>query len=328
MDPTSASRARFLPPALIAAVTVAVFLPSWNGEFLLWDDDANFLFNEHYRGFGLENLKWMFTNAFGHYMPLTWLTLALDYVFWGMNPVGYHATNLALHALNAVLFYFVLRVLLRRAVPDLDPTRLAIAAAVGALCFSIHPLRVESVAWITERRDLLSGAFFLSTILAYLRMIEEPEGTTARMKWLALSALLFAAMLLSKTMGFTLPLVLLILDVYPLRRASRASAPGLLKEKLVFFALMVGAFAMISFSAGKAGGMSTREHYPLIQSVARPGYAVSFYLAKTLLPIGLSPIYWYRPELGLPQVLGWLFLLTLSAILLIQRRRAPAALAA
>src|SRR6185503_18744630 len=136
---------------------------------LLWDDDTNFLFNQNYRGLRLENLRWMFTDVFGHYMPLTWLTLGLDYALWGIDPRGYHATNLALHGLNAALCYLLFRALLRRAAPDLDPGRALLAASVGALAFSIHPLRVESVAWITERRDLLSGSFFLLTLLAWLR---------------------------------------------------------------------------------------------------------------------------------------------------------------
>jgi len=318
---------RWLPPLLIAAVTVATFLPSFRGEFLLWDDDTNFLFNQNYRGLRLENLRWMFTDVFGHYMPLTWLTLGLDYVLWGMDPRGYHATNLALHGLNAALCFLVLKSLARRAVPDLSPSRRVAAAAAGALVFSVHPLRVESVAWITERRDVLSGAFFLLTLLAYLRMIDQPERSAGRRMAMALTCLAFAAMLLSKAMAVTLPLVLLLLDAYPLGRLSRASLPALLKEKLPLFALMIAGLAMISFTAGKAGGMSDRDHYPLIQSLARPGFALSFYVGKTLLPIHLSPLYWYRPQLGLVHVAGWLILLALTAAAAVGWRRAPAALA-
>jgi tetratricopeptide (TPR) repeat protein len=319
---------RFLPPLLIAAVTVATFLPSFRGEFLLWDDDINFLSNPNYRGLRLENLRWMFTDYAGHYMPLTWLTLGLDYVLWVMDPRGYHATNLILHGFNAALCYLLLRKLLGRAAPDLEPGRAVLAASVGALLFSIHPLRVESVAWITERRDLLSGAFFLLTILAWLRMTEAPEGSPVRRTWMIVSALLFAAMLLSKTMGLSLPLVLLVLDVYPLRRFSKAAAPRLLLEKIPMFALMVAGLAMIAVSATKAGGMSDRAHYPLIQSLGRPGFALTFYVAKTLLPVGLSPLYWYRPELGVAHVVGWVILLALSAAALLGRRRWPAVLAA
>jgi tetratricopeptide (TPR) repeat protein len=168
--------------------------------------------------------------------------------------------------------------------------------------------------------------FFLLTVLAYLRMTE--HSGRSRIKWLILTNLAFAAMLLSKTMGLTLPFVLLVLDVYPLRRFSRETAAGLLREKIPLFALMFGALALLLNSAGTAGGMSGREHYPLIQSLARPGVALMFYVAKTLLPIGLSPLYWYRPELGLPQVVGWILLLALSAALFLRRHRFPGALAA
>src|SRR5689334_7693713 len=106
---------RRLLPVLIAAATIAAFLPSLGGEFLNWDDDTNFLNNPHYRGLGPDNLKWMFTDYSGHYMPITWLTLGLDYALSGMNPVRYHAADLILHALNAVLCFLVLQALLRRA---------------------------------------------------------------------------------------------------------------------------------------------------------------------------------------------------------------------
>src|SRR5947207_6537956 len=170
MDPLPPRpRRRVLLPLLIAAVTFAAFLPSLQGEFLNWDDDANFLGNLNYRGLGPTNLRWMFTDYYGHYMPLTWLTLGLDYTLWGMNPKGYHATNVLLHGLNAVLFFFLLQALLRRARPDAAAPTISGSATAGALFFSLHPLRVDSVAWITERRDVLSGAFFLMTLLLYVR---------------------------------------------------------------------------------------------------------------------------------------------------------------
>jgi len=151
---------RNLLAALVFLVTFVAFLPALRGEFLNWDDDTNFLDNPHYRGLGPEQLKWMFTDFFGHYMPLTWLTLGLDYVVWGMNPFGYHLTSLLFHAANAVLCFFCLRQLLRKARPDPDAPGIDWAAAGGALFFSVHPLRVESVAWITERRDVTSAFFF------------------------------------------------------------------------------------------------------------------------------------------------------------------------
>src|SRR2546427_5342111 len=110
-------------------------------------------------------------------MPLTWMTVGLDYVVWRMNALGYHLTSLVLHATNALLFYFVVRRMLRLALPWSIERRHALGVCAGftALLFAIHPLRVESVAWATERRDVLSGLFYVSTILTYLRSAERSE---------------------------------------------------------------------------------------------------------------------------------------------------------
>lgn len=320
-------RRRFLLPTVIALLTLAAFLPSLRGEFLNWDDDGNFTGNYHYRGLGLSQLRWMFTDYFGHYMPLTWLTLGLDYTLWGMNPAGYHATNVALHALNAVLLFYLLLALAHRARPDLDGARIALPAALGALFFSLHPLRVESVAWITERRDVLSGAFFLVSALCYVRASEDRPGPSQRGRWLALSAAAFAGLLLSKALGLTLPLVFLVLDVYPLGRFSRATAARLIWEKVPFLLLMLGGLAMVSVASAKADVLASREHYSLFQSIAQPGFRVSFYLGKSIVPVHLSPLYWYRPGAGAPQIIGWGVVLGVTAIATAARRRAPLGLA-
>src|SRR5437016_4869441 len=162
----------WLVPVLIALVTFAAFLPTLNNQFVDWDDQRNFLANPHYRGLAWTHLRWMWTTFhMGHYIPLTWMTLGLDYLLWGMNPVGYHLTNLLLHAANAAVFFFIVRRILTLALPSPSERghALAVSAGFAALVFAIHPLRVESVAWVTERRDVLSGLFYLVTILVYLR---------------------------------------------------------------------------------------------------------------------------------------------------------------
>src|SRR2546426_7189055 len=108
---------RWVVPVLIALVTFAAFLPALQNQ-LVWDDEENLLGNPHYRGLGWPQLRWMWTTHLGHYIPLTWMTLGLDYLLWGMNPLGYHLTNLLLHAANAVVFFFVVRRLLTRALPS------------------------------------------------------------------------------------------------------------------------------------------------------------------------------------------------------------------
>src|SRR6516225_11438699 len=107
-------RSSFVVPAALALTTFIVFLPALKAGFVNWDDDTNFLDNTNYRGLGTTQLRWMFTTfLMGHYIPFTWMTFGLDYVVWGMNPLGYHFTNILLHAANAVLFYFIALRLLR-----------------------------------------------------------------------------------------------------------------------------------------------------------------------------------------------------------------------
>ena len=154
-------------------MTVVAFLPALSNDFVNWDDDRNLIDNPFYRGLGWTQLSWMFSTFHeGHYQPLSWLTFAIDYLIWGMNPVGYHLTNLVLHGANAVFFYFLARRLLYAAVPQarvVDSWRLRVSAGLAALLFAVHPLRVESVAWATERRDMLSALFFFGAIYFYLR---------------------------------------------------------------------------------------------------------------------------------------------------------------
>src|SRR5437867_3913081 len=228
----------WLVPTLIALVTFGAFLPTLHNQFVNWDDPRNFLENPHYRGLGWTQLRWMWTTHLGHYIPLTWMTLGLDYLLWGMNSFGYHLTSLLLHAANAVVFFFVVRRILSLALPSpLERGHaLVVSAAVAALVFSIHPLRVESVAWVTERRDVLSGLFYLLAILVYLRACE--QGARGR-GWYWLSVAVFGCALLSKSMVVNLPVVLLILDVYPLRRLG--ATPFLLSYGLV---LTITAFVL------------------------------------------------------------------------------------
>src|SRR2546430_1064005 len=209
---------RWLVPLLVVLCTLAAFLPTLQNHFVNWDDDKNFLDNHHYRGLTWQQLSWMWTTHLGHYIPLTWMTLGMDYLLWGMNPVGYHLTSLLLHAASAVVFYFVVVRILTLALPRLADRGHALVASAGfaALVSAIHPLRVESVAWVTERRDVLSGLFFLLTIFSYLRAAD--GGGAGRGRWLVASVGFYALALAAKAVVVTLPLLLVVLDVYPLRR--------------------------------------------------------------------------------------------------------------
>src|SRR5437867_6638937 len=332
MGLTSAQRwVRWLAPLLVALFTLAAFLPALQNQFVNWDDKDNFLDNPHYRGLGWTHLRWMWTTHLGHYIPLTWMTLGLDYLLWGMNPVGYHLTNLLLHAANAVVFFFVVRRLLARALPS--PSEhgyaLAVSSGVAALVFAIHPLRVESVAWVTERRDVLSGLFYLVAILLYLRACE--RGARGR-GWYWLSVAVFGCALLSKSMVVNLPVVLLILDVYPLRRLGGAvgwwSAPArrVYVEKIPFVLLAAVASAVALMAQLSHDTMVSVVQLSGLGRLAVSMYGVSFYLWKTVAPVNLSPLYELPPTVNpwaMPFLLSYGLVLAITGIVLAFRRRVP-----
>src|SRR5947199_7495577 len=298
---TSAQRwVRWLAPLLVALFTLAAFLPALQNQFVNWDDKDNFLENPHYRRLGWTHLRWMWTTHLGHYIPLTWMTLGLDYLLWGMHPLGYHLTNLLLHAANAVVFFFVVRRLLTLALPS--PSEhgyaLAVSSGVAALVFAIHPLRVESVAWVTERRDVLSGLFYLLTILLYLRAC---EGGARGRGWYWLSVAVFGCALLSKSMVVNLPVVLLILDVYPLRRLGGAvgwwSEPArrIYVEKIPFVLLAAAASAVAVMAQLSKSAMISVAHLSALGRLAVSAFGFSFYLLKMVVLLNLTPLYILRP---------------------------------
>src|SRR2546425_6548304 len=283
--------------SVVAFLTIVTFLPALQNGFAgNFDDAKNFLANPHYRGLGLTQIEWMFTTThMGQYIPLTWITLGLDYLLWGMNAAGYHLTSLLLHAVTAVLFYLVSLRLIGLAIRRPEEAWVTAAGAtVAALLFAVHPLRVESVAWVTERRDVVSGVFSMLTLLAWLRAVErEPRSR----RWYWVSVALFACALLSKALIVPLPVVLLVLDVYPLRRLGGAQgwwSPGARRgyaEKAPF-AVLAAVAAVIAFIAiVRLGNMSPLERLGLPQRPPGSLFGLAFYLWKTLLPLGLSPLY-------------------------------------
>jgi Flp pilus assembly protein TadD len=337
-DRSSAKFITFLLPLLVFAAAVASFLPALRNEFVNWDDDWMLLENLNYRGFDWTHLRWMFTTFHaGHYQPLSWLTLALDYRFWSMDPTGYHLTNLLIHGANAVCSYFIARHLLRLAVPDHDKGfGYDLAALVAALFFAVHPLRVESVVWATERRDVLSGFFFLLTILFYLNAVIRPKAGDGVL-WLSASLLAYALSLLSKASGMTVPVVLIILDVYPLRRLGSGfkkwfgrETQEVWLEKLPFFLMGIAAGVVALLAQGETEALARLETYGLGQRVAQAVYGLVFYLWKTLWPAALAPLYPIPNQfdpLSWPYLLSGFTVIALTILLFLVRHRWPAALA-
>jgi protein O-mannosyl-transferase len=315
---------------VVAELAIIAFFPALRAGFVSWDDDTYFLGNPYYRGLGPAQLSWMFTVMSGHYMPLTWLSHGLDYVLWGMRPAGYHAVNVLLHALTAAAAYVVaLRVLAAAVAPE-PRAALRVGAAVAALVFALHPLRVESVAWITERRDVLCGLFFVLAILCYLRAVE--PGAQPRGPWYWSAVALAALALLSKAMAVTLPAILVILDVYPLRRLGpgRWNRREVWLEKIPFVALSAAAAVLAIIAQRSVGTLSDLRAVGIVDRVGLACYALVFYAWKTLVPTGLAPLYEapYDYAALRPWFAGSAVVVASAATLALLRRRWPGVAAA
>jgi hypothetical protein len=317
----------------LIVVTAAVFAPSLLNGFVDWDDEINITRNVWFRGWSAAHVHWMLTNTLmGHYIPVTWISFALDHAIWGMNPFGYHLANVVLHALNAALVFLIaLRLLAYATVWPIEARRLA--AGIATLFFAWHPLRAESVAWVTERRDVLSGFFFLLSVLGYLAA-QERSGRARRLPLIA-SIVAFGLALLSKSIVMGLPLVLFVLDVYPLRRitlsrAGLAAGWHVVMEKIPYAILGIAGAAVAYYGVHSNQFLTPMEAYPWPARVAMAFYSFWFYVATTAMPIGLSPLYELPASLSPvePRFLGPMLGVTaITAVAFAMRRRRPALLA-
>ena len=323
--------------ALLAAVLAfAVFIPALSNEFVNWDDKPVLLDITEWRGLGAEQIGWMFTTYhYGHYQPITWLTYGVDYLVWGMNPTGFHLTNNLFHAANTLLVYFVSLILLRRAFEGRATSLLHLGALLATLLFALHPLRVESVAWVTERRDLVSAFFLLLTVLTYLKAAA--PGQTRRWVWLGVALGIYLISMVSKVGGAPLPVVLLVLDWYPLRRLGptprhwfNRTSLVVAMEKVPFLIIAVG-LSIVTIVRQRGEWMIPLQHHDFIARVAQAFYGLAFYLAKTCVPSGLLPLYELRTPLDPLEprfVVAAVFVVALAAAALLLWRRWPGVAAA
>ena len=209
-----------IPGVFVASILP--FLPSINGQFLNWDDLSLLLINRNYQVLDFASISWMFrTNFLGHYMPLTWLSYALDYKFWELNPFGYHLMNLFLHGCNAVGVFVLVSKWNKKS-----------AALVATLLWAWHPLRVETVAWVTARRDLLATFFVL---LAFIFFTKSESGSDSgnganHRKWRMASFGAFGLSLLSNGSVVPFPFILLFVDVW---RVQEKISPMSLRASLI-----------------------------------------------------------------------------------------------
>jgi tetratricopeptide (TPR) repeat protein len=325
---------RIIPLAL-ALVTFLVFLPALWNDFVEWDDQVTLTGNQEYRGLTWPHIRWMFTTVLlGHWIPLTWLTFGLDFVIWGMKPAGYHLTSLVIFAANASVFYVVALRLLRLAA-GFTGGALRVSAVAATLFFAVHPLRAESVGWATERRDVLSGLFFLLTVLMYLKACGEGG---RRRRWLLAAAVgLYGLALVSKGSVMVLPLALVVLDIYPLRRLSgcwrewmAAPARAVWLEKIPFLVLGIAGSAVTYYAQNANMFITPLARYPLSARPAMVFYSLWFYLEKTVVPQGLSPLYELPPRVILLDrrfLVPAMAVTAITAAVVLLRRRWPAGLA-
>ena len=294
--PTEAVRAPTKVPAgllvAVAALALIAFLPALKNGFTHWDDNTYVTDNPLVASLSWGHIKTIFTTPhYGVYVPLAMVSYALERAAFGPGPAAPHAVNVALHAAVAALAFWLFFLLLGRNGP---------AAFAAAALFAVHPLRVESVAWISERKDLLCALFFVWALLAYAR-----GGESGRRRLLVRTWFLFLAALLSKPMALSLPFVLLAMDGLATGRISRKA----FREKIPFFALAV-VFGFVALWANQPGDVPPGAAPAagligaLFQKAAIASFSIAFYVLKTLLPLKLSALYPYSGALSsLPPVL-------------------------
>jgi tetratricopeptide (TPR) repeat protein len=323
----SKSRRAWLIAAALALLTYVAFAPALDCDFVNLDDPDYVLNNTHVKaGLNADGISWAFKSfAYGNWHPLTWLSLESDSSLWqkpdesGPDPRGFHLTNVLVHAASAALLFLTLRAL----------TGVVWPSAAAAALFAVHPLRVESVAWVAERKDVLSTFFGILTLLAYAYYVRKPSAS----RYLAVVAA-FVLSLMSKPMMITLPCLFLVLDWWPLNRAHGKRDIAWLAIEKVPLITLVAVSSVVTFVAQSRGGaVMDLETFPLLDRFENAPISYVEYLRKTFWPTGLAVFYPHRSYpwgagLALPTVVGAtaiVIVFTIATFLL--RKRAPYLLA-
>ena len=313
--------------ALVFLITFAVYLSALRNDFVNWDDDVYVYNNPNIRSLSFAFLRKAFFDFYeANWIPLTWTSHALDYAMWGLNPLGHHLTNNILHAANTSIVVILIIGLLRAAhttlilpgggtgaglTPVPNERAILITASVTGVLFGLHPLHVESAAWVAERKDLLCALFFLLSLMMYTRYAaitgNEPKQPyfKARLinKYYLLSLGFSMLALLSKPMAVTLPVVLLILDWYPFKRiGSLKTFQSAFIEKLPFIAFSLIS-TLLTVLAQRAGGAIGGIQPPLSTRMLVAARSLMAYLYHMILPVNLMPYYPYPKEFSSPVAL-------------------------
>ena len=288
----------------VAVMAVLAFLPAIGCDFVNMDDNSNFLRNEALSYPLGKKLVWAWTTRWvGVYQPLAWMLIIFQHAACSLRPFGYHAVSLALHGLVGVALFVVTRMLLERTLAGTAEQKepfVVVAEGLAAMLFCVHPLRAEVVVWLSAQPYLPSVLCLILGVGAYLKAFDANRALVSRRKWLAASFLLGGAAMLFKAVAVTYPLLLLVLDGYPLGRLTPKKGEGsarrrwtsVLMEKLpllvLSLVLMVAAYSARGYSRYESGEPAS---VPLSARLADAAYGVWFYPCKTLVPIGLTIVY-------------------------------------
>lgn len=311
MDLSESKRTRGLICAALALATFCVYCRVGGFDFVNYDDPEYVTENAMVRpGLTLKGIVWAFTHCYAsNWHPLTWISHMLDCQIFGVRPAGPHWENVAWHAGNSVLLFLLLY----------QMTRAQWRSAAVAALFALHPLHVESVAWISERKDVLSAFFGLSALLAYVQYVAESKvqprslddsaaGTFRFYRWRVVALALFGLSLLAKPMLVTLPFVMLLLDLWPLQRVENTGWRTLLtpqfgrlvREKWVWFVLSAASSVMTIYAQKTGGSVMTVETLPIFWRLVNAIESCFWYLEKTFWPTHLAMFYPLERQHAIP----------------------------
>ncbi len=307
--PTATAASKLVICLIIVLITTAAYWQVLNCGFIGFDD-PQYVTNNVFvnRGLGWESVKWAISSFdWDNWHPLTWISHMADCQLYGLNPRGHHLTNLILHVANSLLLFLLLNRI----------TGSAWRSALVAALFAVHPLHVESVAWVAERKDVLSTLFWLLTMYAYAHYAVQP----GIVRYL-LVAVAFGLGLMCKPMLVSLPVVLLLLDYWPLGRTNLKWR--LLREKLPLLLMSAGSCAATFLAQRSGGAVAPLDALPLLARISNAIVSYAGYVLKMLWPVNLA-VFYPRPLDGVP---GWLvagLFLALAAVtvLVIRARRRP-----
>lgn len=283
--------------SMAAMISLLLYLRAVGCEFVNYDDYQYIVNNLAIRNLDTEFVQEAFHTLYmGTWMPLTWISFAVDYFFWGLNPQGYHFTNILLHAANTALVVLIAdRVfqwmgIRRRGDGFLYPSILLFAGLLWAL----HPMRVESVAWASERKDVLNGVFALCSIYFYIRYASDADSLGSRgraLKPYLLCIVSFVLSLMAKPVSVVIPAMLLVMDWFPLNRLRKGKTVVVLMEKIPFLMISATVSLLTIRGASSDAGLISYQVFPFFRRVLTAGNALFEYTSMTLYPVGITHLY-------------------------------------